>query len=178
MIHQIFNTMKRLAFVLSFAVFILSSCAYTNRYPFTSNMMRDHNIDDKNIKRVQFYLSAEINLIKINEGHAEGKEGGVLIKNTGGISEKIRIAAQTPCIVEKIDKAGVFHVRVEEGSNKTLKFAPRDNGRYYLVTEFTNNRHQVEYGKEMYYVPNPSLISFLMVVMKKHGEHPDRKSVV
>jgi hypothetical protein len=99
------------------------------------------------------------------------------VKDAGGLSQKTRIKAHTPCVVERIDKDGFFYVRFEEGANKTLKFKRNDNNRYYLVTEFVNNRHQLEYGNELYYVTNPSLISFIMVQVINVKNSPNERVI-
>jgi hypothetical protein len=159
------------------ALFLFSSCAGLNKYPFNEPMLKAYRLDTKNIKTVQFYLSAEIIMFKIEPDQANGKQGNVFVKNVGGLTEKLRIKHLTPCTVERIDKEGFFYVRVETGSKNTLRFKLRDNGRYYLHTDYVNNRHQVEYGKDVYYVTNPSLISFLMVEMKKNKTSPSVRTI-
>jgi hypothetical protein len=154
---------------------IFASCATYE--PFTEPMLKEFKLDTKNIKNIQFYLSAEILMFKIDGEQAVGKQGNVFVKNQGGLTQKIRIKAHTPCVVERIDKDGFFYVRFEEGANKTLKFQRADNNRYYLVTEFINNRHQLEYGNELYYVTDPSLISFIMVQVRSVKNSPNERVI-
>lgn len=149
---------------LIIGLFILASCA--TYAPFTEPMLKEFKLDTKNIKNVQFYLSAEIVMYKLEDGHPVGKEGSVFVKNEGGVTQKIRVRAKTPCVVERIDKEGFFYVRFEEGPHKTLKFRKAENNRYYLHTDYINNRHQLEYANELYYVTNPSLVSFVMVQIR------------
>ena len=156
------NLMK--PFYILFAIFTLGSCA-TPYAPFTEPMLTELKLDTKNIKNVQFYISDEIFLFKLESQQAVGKQDGAFIKTVGGLSEKISIKRHAPCIVERIDKDGIFHVRFEEGKDKVLKFKKADNNRYYLHTEIVNNRHQVSYGGETYYANSPSLISFIAVKM-------------
>lgn len=158
-------------------IIFFSSCAGLNKYPFTEAMLQAYRIDTKNIRTVAFYLSAEIVMYKIEPEQPNGKQGSTFIKNIGGLTEKTHIRPMTVCFVEKIDKSGFFHVRVGSGSKNTLPFKKGDNGRYYLHTEYVNNRHQVAYGKEVYYVTNPSLISFLMVEMKKNKTTPTVRTI-
>ena len=163
------------ALIFLFGTIILASCATYE--PFTEPMLKEFKLDVKNIKNVQFYLSAEIVMFKIEEDQAQGKQGGSFVQKQGGLSQKIRIRPNTPCIVERIDKDGFFYVRFEEGVNKTLKFKRADNNRYYLDTEFINNRHQIEYGNEQYFVTNPSLISFIMVQVIKTKDSPNERVI-
>lgn len=158
-------------------VIFFSSCAGLNKYPFTEGMLQEYRIDTKNIRTVKFYLSAEIVMYKIEPEQANGKQGSTFVKNIGGLIEKLHIRPMTVCSVEKIDKEGVFHIRVGSGSKNTLPFRKGDNGRYYLRAEYVNNRHQVEYGKDIYYVTNPSLICFLMVEMKKNKTTPTIRTI-
>jgi hypothetical protein len=162
---------------LSLALVFISSCAGLNKYPFTEPMLKDYRLDTKNIKSVRFYLSAEITMFKLEPDLANGKQGTTFLKKEGGLTEKLRVRAFTICTVEKIDKEGYFHVRFESGSKNTLKFQAGDNGRYYLQTDYVNNRHQVEYGNDKYYVTNPSLISFLTVDMRKNKTSPSVRTI-
>jgi hypothetical protein len=157
------------------ALFLVAACATYE--PFIEPMLKEFKLDTKNIKNVQFYLSAEIILFKIDEGHAIGKQGSVFVQNSGGLTQKVRIKRNTPCVVDRIDKEGFFHVRFEQGPNKTLRFRRADNNRYYLYTELVNNRHQLEYGNELYYVTNPSLISFIMVQVKRVKNSPNERVI-
>lgn len=145
---------------------VIGSCA-TPYAPFREPMLTEFKLDPKNIKNVQFYLSDEILLFKLEDQQAMGKQDGTFMKTAGGVSEKVRIKANTPCIVERIDKDGFFYVRFEDGKDKVLKFRKTDNNRYNLHTDTVNNRHQIEYGGEVYFVTTTSLASFLMVKVKK-----------
>jgi hypothetical protein len=161
---------------LLLAFFLITACATYE--PFTEPMLREFKLDTKNIKNVQFYLSAEIVMFKIEDGHALGKQGNVFVQNKGGLSQKVIIRRNAPCIIERIDKDGFFHLRFEEGANKTLRFRrDENNNRYYLYTEFINARHQLEYGNELYYVTNPSLISFIMVQVKSVKNSPTERVI-
>jgi hypothetical protein len=40
-----------------------------------------------------------------------------------------------------------------------------------------NNRHQLEYGNELYYVTNPSLISFIMVQVINVKNSPNERVI-
>lgn len=166
----------RTTFSFLLAFFLVTACATYE--PFTEPMLKEFKLDTKNIKNVQFYLSAEIIMFKIEEGHALGKQGSVFVQNKGGLTQKVIIRRNAPCIIERIDNEGFFYLRFEEGANKTLKFR-RDvnNNRYYLHTEFINNRHQLEYGNELYYVTNPSLISFIMAQVKSVKNSPSERVI-
>lgn len=157
-------------------LFILNACAVTYA-PFTEPMLNEFKLDNKNIKSVQFFLSDEILLYKIQEQQSVGKQDGAFVKTEGGMREKIRIKANTPCVVEKIDKDGLFIVRFEEGKDKVLKFKKADNNRYYLHTEIVNNRYQVQYGDDLYNVNMPSLNSFVMVRMENTKGTTNERSI-
>lgn len=156
-------------------LFVINSCV--TYAPFTEPMLKEFKLDNKNIKSVQFYLSDEILLFKIQGEQPLGNQDGAFVKSTGGVSEQIRIKQNTPCVVEKIDKDGIFYVRFEEGKDKVLKFMKSDNNRYYLSTEIINNRYQVSYGGELYYVTSPSLISFIMVKIQNAKDPSSERSI-
>lgn len=160
---------------LTALIFGISACVTYS--PFTESMLTEFKLDTKNIKSVQFYLSDEILMYRIQEQQALGKQDGAFVKSSGGVSEKIRIKSKTPCVVERIDKDGFFYVRFEEGKDKVLKFRRSDNNRYYLATEIINNRHQISYGGELYYVNTPSLISFIMVRIQNEKGSSTTRSI-
>ncbi len=163
------------AALLVLGLMIFHACAtYT---PFTEPMLQEFKLDTKNIKTVQFYLSEEILMFKVKSNQEFNKQGDVVVKSGEGITEKIRIKRNAPCRVEKIDKEGVFYVRFEEGKDKVLKFKKQDNNRYYLLTEIKDNRYQVNYGGEWYYVNTPSLVAFIMVQMKTEKNSPSERSI-
>jgi hypothetical protein len=162
---------------LSLVVLIFGISGCVTYSPFTEPMLTEFKLDNKNIKSVQFYLSEEILMYRIQQEQALGKQDGAFVKSTGGVSEKIRIKRKTPCVVERIDKDGFFYVRFEEGKDKVLKFRRADNNRYYLATEIINNRHQISYGGELYYVNTPSLISFLMVRIRNEKGSSNTRSI-
>lgn len=147
-------------------ILFISLAACVTYAPFTEPMLQSYKLDNKNIRTVQFYISDEILMFKLQEEQSKGKQGTTFVRTDGGVSEKIRIKRLTPCIVETIDKEGNFYVRFEAGKDKVLKFRRADNNRFYLLTEQANNRYQVEYGGDLYYVNTPSLVSFLSVRMQ------------
>lgn len=159
-------------------VAILSFLSACKSYaPFTEPMLKEFKLDTKNIKGVQFYISEEIVMFKINPSQSMNKQGDVVVKANEGITEKIRIKRYAPCRVEKIDKDGTFHVRFEDGKDKVLKFQRQDNNRYYLLTEIKDNRYQVNYGGEWYYVNTPSLVGFIMVEVQNTKNTPNERSI-
>lgn len=158
------NLLKSILII--FVLTIVGSCVAPYA-PFREPMLTEFKLDSKNIKNVQFYLSDEILLFKLQDQQAMGKQDGTFMKAEGGVSEKIRIKRYTPCVVERIDKDGFFYVRFEEGKDKVLKFKKTDNNRYNLHTDTVNNRHQIEYAGDVYFVTTTSLASFLMVKVKK-----------
>jgi hypothetical protein len=64
----------------------------------------------------------------------------------------------------------VFHVYI-------LFSESLDSNRYNLEADFVNNRHQIQYGRELYYVSNPSLISFLMVRVAHSKDAQNERSI-
>lgn len=162
-----------LVFVVLF--FVLNSCITYS--PFVEPMLREFKLDSKNIKSVQFYLSEEIFLFKVQGQQSISKQDGGFVQAAQRISDKITIKRNTPCVVERIDKDGYFYVRFEEGKDKVLKFRQSDNNRYLLYSEIVNDRYQVGYGGELYFVNKPSLVAFLMVRIKEEKGVDNERSI-
>lgn len=162
--------MKRWLYLLLLPL-VLLSCKSLE--PLTENYVATNKWGEKELKRIQFYLSHDLVLQrKFVSGSTQIASGS--IKTVDGEQvEEIVIPKGTPGVLEYYpnDKKGRVGISFEEGGKERyLMFAPNGQrgGRYYLLASSWNNGiGKVNYDGKEYYTSRSGNIAFLMVNMKK-----------
>jgi uncharacterized iron-regulated protein len=141
----------------------LSSCA--TKIPFTSDIQSEYKFPEERLKKVQFYTSAEIVLIKTkNEGDAVVNDGKILIKNEKNV-EKIIIKQNTPCILEEIVEDNKFLFSFEYGKDRVLMFGNNSSGYYSLMAKsWKSQQGLIDYANKTYATTNGDV--FLNIKVK------------
>ena len=141
----------------------ISSCA--TRVPFTSAMQNEYKFPEERLKKVQFYTSEEIVLIKTKQdGDAVVNDGKVLVRNEKDV-EKIIIKKNTPCVLEEIVDSNKFLFSFEYGKDRVLLFGNSNGGCYSLMAkDWKNKIGSIEYGNKIYSTTNGSV--FLNIKVK------------
>ncbi len=142
------------------------------KVPYTDEIKKQYNLDESNMRKVQFFTSSTIIIERKNSLENQGTtESGTLVTNENSVENRIIIPVNTKCVFEKFEANGDIHVRFEVGQNKTLRYAVRkgnNNGRYYLQATWDQNKGgQLDYGNLTYYATSESGNAFLLVVTKK-----------
>lgn len=156
----------------------MASCA--SKVPFTESVKKEYNLNEENLKKVQFYTSSTIILTKsATQGNNEISVDGKIVSNQQDESNRLFIYPNTKCIFEKYGPAGEVFIRFEVGPAKTLKFVLRQqaNGKYYLDANWKANG-EVEYGNEKYYIDSKSGNAFLLVAIRKMKKTKRKDRVV
>lgn len=144
-----------------------------SKVPFTNNIKDEFGLDaEKQVKRVQFYISQTIILQRVKQSGSQGTaENGVLVTNSSKQEDRITIQAQTPAIFESYGPNGEMMIRFEVGQGRVLSFKVRQNGndsKYYLDATWDMNRGgELTYGNEKYTVQSSAGNAYLMVMLKK-----------
>ncbi len=152
-------------------ILIVASCGM--KVPYTDEIKKQYNLDESNMRKVQFFTSATIIIERKNSLENQGTtESGTLVTNENSVENRIIIPVNTKCVFEKFEANGDIQVRFEVGQNKTLRYAIRkgnNNGRYYLYANpwDQNKGGQLDYGNLTYYATAESGSSFLLVITKK-----------
>ena len=160
--------MKYLAIIV--VAFVLSSCG--KKVAYTNQLRDEFGLEDvKTIKKVQFFTSQTIILVRSKESGSIGTaQDGALVTNKNKTEDRITIQAQTPCVFEEFSATGEVVIRFEVGVGKTMAFALRqqsETGKYYLVAKWDVNRGgEINYGNEVYTVQSSAGNAYLMVKMK------------
>jgi len=149
---------------------LLASCGM--KVPYTDEIKKEYNLDENNMKKVQFFTSQTIILARKNSLENQGTSGtGALVTNENSVENRIIIPVNTKCVFEKFEANGDIQVRFEVGQNKTLRYAVRKgqtSGRFYLDAVWDQKKGgQLDYGNLTYYATPESGGAYLLVVTKK-----------
>ena len=156
----------------------MASCA--SKVPFTESVKKEYNLNEENLKKVQFYTSSTIILTKsATQGNNEISIDGKIVSSQQDESNRLFIYPNTKCIFEKYGPAGEVFIRFEVGPAKTLKFVLRQqaNWKYYLDANWKANG-EVEYGNEKYNIDSKSGNAFLLVAIRKMKKTKRKDRVV
>ena len=138
---KLFNNNK--LFILHSIIFLFSSCA--TKIPFTSELKKQNNLQEEDIKQMQFYLSDNIILSNSESSGTKNTDNkGNLILNNKYSLNKIIIKKGTKGVVEKVISEDMFLVSFEEGN--FIVFGNKTGiGRYKLMSKkWNNNQAEVE----------------------------------
>lgn len=161
--------MKYLSIIV--VALILVSCG--TKIPFTNQVKDDFGLEaEKQMKRVQFYISQTIILQRVKQSGTQGtSENGVLVTNKNKEEDRITIQAQTPGIFESYGNTGEMIIRFEVGQGRVLSFKVRQESstsKYYLDATWDMNRGgELMYGNQKYTVQSAAGNAYLMVMLKK-----------
>lgn len=161
--------------------FLLFSCG--TKVPLNNQLKEDYNLNETNMKKVQFYTSQIIYLERSKSTGSQGTSAdGTLVTSKSSEQDRIIIPASTKCIFESFGPNGEVILRFETGVGKTLKFgvrATQTNGKYYLFADWqTDKGGELKYGNETYYATTESGSAYLMVVLKKLNKTRRKDRVV
>jgi hypothetical protein len=150
-------------------VFGLTSCG-PNLAPFTQRLIDENGWSDRELERIQFYLSEDVVLRrKFSSGDTRIESGE--IKMIGNEKyEEILIARATPGVLIFKPKEERFAISFEKGDDKFLIFGmePKMGGRYTLRAKNWNRKTgAVTYGNKQFFTLAENADASLMVDLKK-----------
>jgi hypothetical protein len=155
----------------------LTSCGPTLTH-FTQDLYDQYDWSERELRRIQFYLSDELVLQRqIGSGSSQIIKGEIKVVD-GRKVEEIVIKRGTPGVMEFMPKKERIGVAFEDGSNRYLMFGPNPNydNRYTLLaSEWTREYGRVTYDGKEYYAQIGRELAGLMVDLKRISDI-DRKS--
>ena len=159
----------RFAPVLSIII-ILTSCGPQLR-PFTSNVLKEGQWNDSELKRIQFYLSDDIVINRaLTEGTSEITSGTIKIVK-GQKIEEVRIPRGTPGVFLFRDKGDHFAIGFDANSDKRyLMFGPNPKmrGNYVLLaSEWKDRQGKVRFDDKFFFTNPDATWASLMVDLRK-----------
>ncbi|MFK7808158.1 MAG: hypothetical protein AB8F74_10200 [Saprospiraceae bacterium] len=165
--------MKRINIVLLFSSLLilgLSSCT-PKLTPFTQELQQENGWTEKDLKKIQFYISQDVELVKQKKRSGSKIESGEIKVVSDAEVEKIIIKKHTPGVLVKLPKENRFAVCFEDSrSSRYLIFGPnpkRGDSYALMASKWDRQKGELTYGDKKYYTPSNSSYANLMVNLKK-----------
>ena len=159
---------------------MILSCG--TKVPVTNELKEQYDLNEKNMKIVQFYTSQTIILQKSKTSGSQGASEGKLVTSKNSEQNRIIIPSNTKCVFDSYGKNGEVFIRFEVGVGKTLQFSIRpgqSSGKYYLDANWKPDLGgEISYGNETFYATPDSGSAYLMVVLKKLNKTKRKDRVV
>jgi hypothetical protein len=160
---------------------VLFSCGI--KVPLTNELKEEYDLNEKNMKKVQFFTSQTIILEKSKTSGTQGtSQDGTLISSKSKEQDRVIIPANTKCIFESAGANEELVVRFEVGVGKTLKFgvrAAQATGKYYLIADWKMNQGgEMLYGNEKFSTAATSGNAYLMVKKKNLNKTKRKDRIV
>ena len=160
---------------------MLSSCSKNLTY-FTSDLVEDYSWGERELKRIQFYVSEDIYLYKTEKGgSSQIRDGKIQIKDQRKVDE-IVIKEGTPGTLMFMPSENKFAVSFDDSGNH-LMFSPgkKTKGKFTLRAKKWLERGKggvITYGEEEYYTTTSSAYAALMVDLNKanKSEHKSERA--
>lgn len=164
--------MKKLFFSACAIIFMASCSPYLS--PYTARLQKDAQLDESQLKQIQFYISNDIVLYRnINNAETEITEGELKVVNGRDVEEVI-IKSGTPGLITGKDDKGNLLVSFDADGN-ALRFGINHNisGYYTLMAKDWDGRTGiVDYGNKEYKTSSGSIYAYLMISMKQVNNTP------
>lgn len=156
--------MKTRALIAGIMIIFLASCH--NKIPFTYDVKTKLELNDLDVRRVQFYNSEKIvlrRILPINE--AKVNHGEVRIEN-GKLVDEIIINEETPGICREYGEYDL-DVSFEPGNRKTINFRLNKMTKTFdiYVEQQSNNAGEIVYDSLIYFL-EPSKKRPLLLIRK------------
>lgn len=169
--------MRGIYLLLSLVTFLCLSCSKTLTY-YTEDLHQQHGWSEDQLKRIQFYVSQDIELIRSGSRGVSKIEDGQIKVRSDRNTDKIVIKKGTPGTLIRMPKENRYAVSFDE-SGAYLMFGPtkKNNGRFTLLAkEWLEKRGGgvVSYGKREYRINSESAYAALLVDIDKARNNKTR----
>jgi len=160
------------------STFLLSSCA--SKIPYTNGVIEQYKLTESEIKSIQFYTSADIELVRGESQKSEkGTKEGQLVISSQRSDEQVLIPKGTKGVVVGVYDDSKVAVSFET-DDKFIGFGdPNNRGRYTLLaSDWANGKGKLEYGGKEYYATSASANAYLIFQMKRIRKYRKSAHVV
>ena len=162
------------------AAALLTACS-PSLSPFTQDLYEDYGWSEEDLRRIQFYLSDDIRLLREYRGGASEIVAGEITIIEGREMEEVLIPAGTPGVFLFSPRRNRFAISFEQGDEEHfLMFGPNPKmgDRYALLASSWNRSSgRVTYGGSKYRVSSRSAYASLLVDLKKVRREARRSRV-
>lgn len=148
--------------------------------PFSNSVRTKYNLDEAKLKKMQFYISDEIQLQRGERSEEEQQldENGKLIVSQSASLDNIVVDANTPGVCVKVIDDSKLAISFFDSDDQYLVFGdPNNRGRYYLMSaEWKNGKGKINFGGKVYYIMPGGASAYLKFEMKKIKDYKKSSS--
>ncbi len=159
------------AFLIIAAGTLLSLTACQSLTPFTNTVRTQYSLDEAKLKKMQFYISTDIQLQRGEAGNnsQELDKDGKLIVSQSASLDNITVDGKTPGVCVKVLDDNKIAVSFFDTDDQYLVFGdPNNRGRYNLMgAEWNNGKGKINFGGKVYYIMPGGAGAYLKFEMKK-----------
>jgi hypothetical protein len=159
--------MKR---ILLFGLIVMSLASCKHLVPYTDAIKTQHNWNDEQVKKIQFYVSHDIILHReLAEGSTDIVKGKIKTINGKKVDEII-IRQGTPGVLTEIPKQNKMLVSFEVSDDYYLSFGvnPNVGDKYVLLaSNWNKSSGTIHYAGQEYTTDPDSKYAFLLVDTRK-----------
>jgi hypothetical protein len=167
------NTATSLSMILFGAFLLLLTSCSSSLKPFTQQLQDSYGWDERDLKKIQFYLSENIVLEReAGSGRSRIEDGEIRVVD-GRRVERVVIRKGTPGLYVFQPRENRFAISFEAGDSKFLIFGPERElgGKYTLrAKRWEKNYGLITYGGKTYYTASENAYASLMVDLKKQKD--------
>ncbi|HPN68432.1 MAG TPA: hypothetical protein PLZ32_02910 [Saprospiraceae bacterium] len=158
---------------LSFLLIVLfaASCSSTRYTPFTEELKKEQRWSDRDLEKIQFYVSQDILLYRTQTSGESNIVDGKVVMTGGEKVETVVIRRGTPGQLVYNPIHDRFGISFEEKNDQTfLMFGPKSTGKgpyMLLAKEWGDKNGLITYGNKTYKTKSASAYASLMVELEK-----------
>lgn len=172
--------MIRLTFLL--ALFLVAACSTPKLSPFTTGLMEQNGWDERDLSRIQFYLSDDIVLERQIRDRKSKIERGEIIMRDGRELERLVFPKGTQGTMVRMISSDKMAVSFEPGKDdRFLVFVPhpkRNNTFILSAQNWQKGQGQMNYAGQTYFtVPGSGLAALMVQVKGKSSQNVKQKTV-
>ena len=149
---------------------VVSSCSFELR-PFTSNLLKEGQWSDNDLKKIQFYLSNDLVISRALTGGSSEIISGSIKMVKGEKVEEVRIPQGTPGVFLFRSDKDHFAIGFDGASDERyLMFGPNPKQRcayVLLATEWKDRQGKVRFDDKFYFTNPDGAWANLMVDLRK-----------
>ena len=149
---------------------VVSSCSPELR-PFTSNLLKEGEWSDNDLRKIQFYLSNDLVISRALTGGTSEITSGTIKMVKGEKVEEVRIPQGTPGVFLFRSDKDHFAIGFDGASDKRyLMFGPnpKQRGAYVLLaSEWKDRQGKVRFDDKFYFTNPDGAWANLMVDLRK-----------
>ncbi|MBK6730063.1 MAG: hypothetical protein IPG60_03535 [Bacteroidetes bacterium] len=158
------------SFLLSILTLILASCT-SDLIPYTQSLAKDAQLNDEQIKKIQFYVSNDIILYHYLDNATVDVVGGEIKIIDGRRAEEVIIESGTPGVA--VGREGNQIMISFDADGSFLRFAPNPGygGQYTLMAKDWDGRNGiVQYAGSDFYTSEGASVATLLINLQQIDE--------